>query len=86
MEAGAKHDLSRLAEELGAVRRRLSAQARPVRAKLEALGPAGLFALAADEHRKADASEDVDERRVHLGAARAAEALADGMLAGRAQR
>jgi hypothetical protein len=72
-------DLARLQQRLTGVRRRLEAQAGPVRERLEALGTAGLFALAAEEQWLADHS-DGRCSAAHLGAGRAAERLAEERL------
>lgn len=60
--------------------KRLRAQAVPVRAKVARLGPAGLYAMAAQDLRWAEAATDPAQRRLHLTAARAAEQLADRAL------
>jgi hypothetical protein len=72
-------DLERLQRRLTGVRRRLDAQADPVRERLEACGTAGLFALAAEEQRLADRTEG-RRSAAHLAAARAAERLAEERL------
>jgi hypothetical protein len=70
-------DLNDLSGRLRAVQRRLDAQAAPSRVGFAALGPAGLFALAAAEQRLADAAQDRQVRRVHVVAANAAQRLGE---------
>ena len=74
--------LEGLARELQQVERRLAQQTAPLRAELTALGPAGLFAVAADEQQQADDSDDAALARVHGVAARAAQTLAERLVAG----
>ena len=73
-----------LGERLDAVRRRLESRTAPTRERLADLGPAGLFALAADELRLADAEVDRAQRRVHVIAANAAQRLGEQLAAERA--
>jgi hypothetical protein len=75
------HDdhLARLQRRLTAVSRRLEGKARPVRDRLEALGTAGLFALAAQEELRAERAEG-PRRTAHHAAAQAAERLAEQRL------
>lgn len=80
MECYEDMDLSQLERSLKAAAARLEAQAAPTRARLEALGPAGLFAMAAAEQRAADRAVDADQRRLHALAARAAQTLAEDLL------
>lgn len=68
--------LSRLQD----LEQRLTAQAAPVRERVRQLGPAGLFAMAAQDQAAAEAAMDPSQRELHLTAARAAEQLADGAL------
>lgn len=81
-----REQLAGLAAELEGVERRLARQAAPVRERLHRMGPAGLFAIAADEAAKAEAAEDEDERHIHALAARAAQTLAERMVAGKLAR
>lgn len=76
-------DLDDIAGRLRAVRARLDAQAEPTREKLLALGPAGLFAVAAAEQELADATDDRQVRRVHIVAANAAQRLGERLVAER---
>lgn len=78
-------DMDRTAFELQEIEGRLVHQARPVRERMERLGPGGLYALAAAEQRKADVTRDPDVRKVYLASAAAAEALGD-LAAGLGQR
>jgi hypothetical protein len=80
MECYEDMDLSSVESHLKAVEARLEAAAAPTRAKLEALGPAGLFALAASEQARAEVEVDRAARRVRLVAARAAQTLAEQQL------
>jgi hypothetical protein len=73
-------DLHRIADDLKQLEQRLERQAAPVRARLEWLGTAGLYAMAAEELRIAEASSDPQAAALHRGAAVAAEALADHLL------
>lgn len=84
MECYEDMDLSDVERSLKAVAARLEAQAQPTRDRLEALGPVGLFAMAAAEQRAADHAMAADERRLHLLAARAAQTLAEDQVAARA--
>lgn len=77
-------DLDDLASRLRAARERLDAQAAPSRERLIALGPAGLFAVAAAEQRLADLSQDRQMRRVHVVAANAAQRLGEQLVLERA--
>jgi len=77
-------DLGDLAGRLQAVRERLDAQAAPTRERLLALGPAGLFAVAAAEQRLADTTQDRQRRRVHVVAANAAQRLGERLALERA--
>jgi hypothetical protein len=70
-------DLRRVTDDLKDLERRLEAQTRPVRARLDSLGPVGLYAVAAEEQRAADLAHDEGRRRLHHAAAIAAQALAD---------
>ncbi|MCW3000609.1 MAG: hypothetical protein JWN65_4158 [Solirubrobacterales bacterium] len=74
-------DLHRVTDDLKDVAQRLETHARPVRVRMDALGAAGLYALAAGEQRVADQAGDEDRRRVHAAAANAAQSLADRMVA-----
>lgn len=74
-------DLERQTARLREVEQQLQALARPVAQRYERLGPAGLYALAAAELRLAAISRDDSARRVHEGAAAAAETLADRAVA-----
>lgn len=62
---------------------RLEEQALPTRQRLIALGPAGLFALAAAEQLQADSESDRHLRRLHLIAANAAQRLGEQLVAER---
>lgn len=70
-------DLDGAARDLKHLEARLERRVAPLRARYDALGVGGLYALAAAEQDLADASTDDAARRVHTTAARAAEALAD---------
>jgi hypothetical protein len=74
-------DLDDIEERLKALEQRLDAANKPVRKKLAALGPAGLFAVAAEEEAAAEVEIDRDARRVRLIAARAAQSLAERQVA-----
>jgi hypothetical protein len=80
-EADAK--LAELERNMRELRDRLDTMAAPLQARMQALGPAGLFALAAAEGRRADREYHHARRRLHLEAARAAETLADRLVAQR---
>lgn len=69
--------LDRLARELKDIELRATEQARPIRDRMNRLGAAGLYALAAAEQREADIARDEAGRSVHLAGAMAAQALAD---------
>jgi hypothetical protein len=72
-------DLARLRRRLAGVRRRLEAQAGSARRRMDALAPAGLFALAAEEERRAEFAQG-QRRAAHRAAAQAAERLAEERL------
>lgn len=73
-------DLQRVTDDLKDLEGRLEILAGPVRSRLQGLGPAGLYALAADEQRAADLAKNADARSLHALAAVAAQALADAEL------
>lgn len=79
-------DLDRHARELREIRQRLEAEAKPVRDRYDRLGTGGLYALAATEQRLADVSRDGAQRRLHIAAAMAAQALADDAVRRAPQR
>lgn len=83
MDARDDIDLDDLTERLRAVRRQLETHADPARERLAALGPVGLFTVAADEQRLADQEPDRARRRVHVIAASAAQRLAEQLVAER---
>jgi hypothetical protein len=83
MEAHDDIDLDDLTERLRAVRRRLEVHADPVRERLASLGPAGLFAVAAEEQRLAELEQDRARRRVHVIAANAAQRLGEQLVSER---
>ncbi len=69
--------LQRLADDLKHLEQRLEAQAAPVRSRLQRLGRPGLYAMAAEELRLAEATVDPRDAELHRSAAEAAETLAD---------
>jgi hypothetical protein len=75
--------LAELERNIRDLRDRLDTIAAPLQSRMEALGPAGLFALAAEEATRAECEYHHARRRLHLDAARAAEALADRLAAQR---
>jgi hypothetical protein len=74
-------DLDRVTDDLKDLERRLEARARPVRTRLDHLGTAGLYALAAEEQRAAELAREESRRRLHTAAAVAAQTLADRAVA-----
>lgn len=66
--------------QLKDLEQRLRAQAAPVRERVRRLGPAGLYAMAAQDLAWAEQTSDPLQRELHLKAARAAEKLADRAL------
>jgi hypothetical protein len=75
--------LAELERTMRDLRDRLDVIAAPLRVRMEALGPPGLYALAADEAVRAEHEYHHQRRRLHLEAARAAETLADRLVAQR---
>lgn len=70
-------DLNDTARDLQAIEERLERQVQPVRDRMARLGSCGLYALAANEQRRADLAGDLAARAVHLNAADAAQRLGD---------
>ncbi len=77
-------ELTELATRLQAAQARLEEQVTPTRRRLVALGPAGLFALAAAEQQQADSQADRHLRRMHVIAANAAQRLGEQLAGERA--
>jgi hypothetical protein len=73
-------DIQSIVSDLKQLEQRLQRQAEPVRTRLAWLGAPGLYALAAEELRTADALADREMADRHYAAARAAELLADQLL------
>jgi hypothetical protein len=78
-------DLFDVARKMRFARERVDEVAAPVRARLEALGPAGLFALAAEEDRLAAAALEPARRALHLDASQAAQTLGEYFAGQRAR-
>jgi hypothetical protein len=73
--------LASIERRLKDVAARLEARAAPVREHYGAMGPAGLYALAAQHRAAAEVAVSRADYEVQLSAADAAEALADDLLA-----